>query len=377
MKWLLWGLALCVSGGAWAALLNFSADEVRRIARHGPWPPPPALDVGNQFSVRADVIALGRTLFFDKRLSLDGHFSCASCHQPGRAFSDGRRRALGRVELARNTPSLWNAAQQRWYGWDGASDSLWSQALRALQAPQEMAATAQHLHELMRRDVALARRFRAAFGGEFGDNAEANAVLAAKAIGAWVATLRSRRSTFDNFRDALQSGALRQASAYPMSAQRGLRLFVGRARCTLCHLGPLFTNGEFDDIGLPFFVSPGIVDPGRHGGIGQLLASPYNLLGAWSDDPQGAAAIKTRHVEPQHRNFGEFKVPSLRGVAMTAPYMHDGQLATLAVVVRHYSELNPERLHADGQRVLEPLHLSAQEQADLVAFLRTLSQGRR
>ena len=70
-------------------------------------------------------------------------------------------------------------------------------------------------------------------------------------------------------------------------------------------------------------------------------------------------------------------MPSLRGVAMTAPYMHDGQLVTLAVVVRHYSELNPERLHADGQRVLEPLHLSAQEQADLVAFLRTLSQGRR
>ena len=115
---------------------------------------------------------------------------------------------------------------------------------------------------------------------------------------------------------------------------------------------------------------PGVVDPGRHGGIEALLASPYNRLSRWAD---AADATPTRHVALQPRNFGEFKVPSLRHVADTAPYMHDGQLRTLQDVVRHYSDLDEERLHADGERVLVPLRLSAAEQADLLAFLRTLS----
>ncbi|MGI9154906.1 MAG: cytochrome-c peroxidase, partial [Rubrivivax sp.] len=84
-------------------------------------------------------------------------------------------------------------------------------------------------------------------------------------------------------------------------------------------------------------------------------------------------AVKTRHVEATHRHFGEFKVPGLRQVARTAPYMHDGQLATLEAVVQHYSELNLERLHADGEQVLRPLRLSPQEAQDLVAFLRSLT----
>jgi cytochrome c peroxidase len=138
----------------------------------------------------------------------------------------------------------------------------------------------------------------------------------------------------------------------------------------------MFSNGEFGDTGLPFFVRPGVVDPGRHGGIATLQASRHNLLSRWSDARDGAAAIKTRHVQAQHRHFGEFKVPSLRNVALTAPYMHDGQLTTLTDVVRHYSELNLERLHADGERILQPLHLSDGERADLEAFLQTLSDPR-
>ena len=91
---------------------------------------------------------------------------------------------------------------------------------------------------------------------------------------------------------------------------------------------------------MPFFV-PGGVDPGRHGGIRKLQANPLNLLGRYNDDRSGASAVKTRQVAAEHRNFGEFKVPSLRNVARTAPYMHNGSLATLADVVRHYSEINP------------------------------------
>lgn len=365
--------AACWFGNAMAAPLAFSAEELRAIAALGPWPPAPALDAGNAQAHKAAAITFGRELFFDQRLSIDATMSCATCHQSERAFSDGRAKAQGRSELARNTPSLWNAAQQRWFGWDGASDSLWSQAMRAMTAKSEMAATPAHLHQLLQRDSALARRLEAATGEKANDDEERSAVLLAKTLGAWVGSLASPRTPFDDFRDALLRGDTAAAARYPQDAQRGAQLFVGRGRCTLCHGGPNFSHGEFADIGLPFFVRPGVVDPGRHGGITQLRASPYNLLGRWSDARDGQAALKTRHVDLQHRNFGEFKVPSLRGVADTAPYMHDGQLATLAEVVRHYSQINLERLHADGERVLEPLHLSATEAADLEAFLRSLS----
>jgi cytochrome c peroxidase len=164
---------------------------------------------------------------------------------------------------------------------------------------------------------------------------------------------------------------------YPASAQRGLQIFIGRGQCATCHTGPNFSNGEFHDTGLPFFVSdpgqPRRVDPGRHGGIAQLKASPFNLLGRHNDEPNGDAVIPVRHVVQLHRNWGEFKVPSLRNLGATAPYMHDGSLPDLASVVRHYSELDEDRLHADGEAILKPLKLSALESADLLAFLNSLT----
>jgi cytochrome c peroxidase len=241
-----------------------------------------------------------------------------------------------------------------------------------------MAATPAMVREAIAGDAELACRYRRAFGvAPLADDDTTVLVRAAKAIGAFVATLVSGRTPFDDFRDALARGDTRAMARYPVEAQRGLQLFVGRGRCSVCHSGPMFSNGEFGDTGLNFFVRPGEVDSGRHGGIAALRASPYNLLGRFSDAPAGsAAATKTRHVEPQHRNFGEFKVPSLRNVGLTAPYMHDGQKPSLEAVVRHYSELNLERLHADGERILEPLHLSAQEAEDLITFLASLNDPR-
>ena len=356
--------------------VTFSADEKRSILALGPWPPPLAPDAGNALSGRRDAIALGQALFFDARLSSGDRFSCATCHQPALAFADGQRRSLGRGPLDRNAPALWNAAHERWYGWDGAADSLWSQAIRPILDAREMSATPAQVRTLISGDDQLACRYRRTFGASAADvNEQAVLVHAAKAIGAFVATLVSGRTPFDEFRDALSRGDRAAMTRYPSSAQRGLKLFVGRGRCNVCHSGPMFSNGEFGDTGLSFFVRPGEVDPGRHGGIGALRTSRYNLLSRWSD-ADAAAATKTRHVQPQHRNFGEFKVPSLRNVALTAPYMHDGQLATLDDVLTHYSELNLERLHADGERILEPLHLGADERADLLAFLRTLSDPR-
>ena len=123
-------------------------------------------------------------------------------------------------------------------------------------------------------------------------------------------------------------------------------------------------------------MEPGRVDPGRHDGIRKLEASRYNLLGPFNDDPARATATSTRHVALEHRNFGEFRVPSLRNVAKTAPYMHNGSLATLREVVRHYSEIDEDRLHVDGERILRPLNLSASEIDDVVAFLESLSERR-
>ena len=366
-------LALSQAGATSPSLLDFSDDEVARIVRHGPWPPPPAGDVGNAQAGRPAAVALGERLFFERRLSRDGTLSCASCHLPEQAFADGRARGFGRQPLDRNTPSLWNAVHERWYGWDGAADSLWSQAIRPIVDVREMAASPAHVRATIAGDRELACRYAQTFGRPPDGDDEAVLVDAAKAIGAFVATLVSGHTAFDDFRDALARDDRTAMARYPVPAQRGLQLFVGRARCALCHVGPMFSNGEFADTGLPFFVRPGEVDPGRHGGLLALRASPYTLLGRFSDSaPDGAEATKTRHVEPQHRNFGEFKVPSLRNVALTAPYMHDGQLATLDDVLTHYSELDLDRLHADGERILAPLHLSPGERADLLAFLRAL-----
>jgi len=358
------------------ALLAFSADETERILSHGPWPPAPVRDAGNALSGRPEAVALGQRLFFDRRLSPAG-VSCAHCHRPARDFADGLARSRGVNELDRNAPSLWNAVHERWQGWDGAADSLWAQAIRPLLDPREMASSPAHLQAALARRPADAAAWRRVFGRDLGAEApQAVLVGTAKLISAYVATLVSARTPFDEFRDALARGDQAAAQRYPVQAQRGLQLFIGRGNCQLCHGGPRFSHGEFADTGLRFFVRPGVVDPGRFGGIEALKASPYNLLSPWADAPgpdQPDESVKTRHVEASHRHFGEFKVPGLRQVARTAPYMHDGQLATLESVVRHYSTLNLERLHADGEQVLRPLHLSLQEEQDLVAFLRTLT----
>ena len=370
--------AAAVADGASAAAATtdgpagLTAQERERIVAMGPWPPPAAQDAGNRWAGQPAVIALGQRLFFDARLSPDGRLACASCHLPQRAFADGLARSMGRQALPRHAPSLWNAVHERWLGWDGATDSLWSQALGPLLDRRELASNPAHLRRLLTDDDTLACRWRQAFGAGLPADDMALLVTLAKAIGAFVGTLVSGRTPFDEFRDAVVRADPAQAARYPAPALRGLRLFVGRARCHFCHHGPRLSNGEFADIGVRFFSSPGVVDPGRHGGIQALRRSAFTLLSGWSDGPE-SQALKTRHVQLQHRNFGEFKVPGLRNVALTAPYMHDGQMATLDEVLRHYSELDPERLHADGERLLEPLHLTDAETADLNAFLHTLT----
>jgi cytochrome c peroxidase len=349
-----------------------SEREMRAILAHGPWPVAAGNDPSNRVSGKPAAVAFGRSLFFDPRLSASGEVSCATCHQPQRAFADGRARATGIAPVDRNTIALANLRLARWYGWDGAADNLWAQSLRPLVEPREMGASFAHVARLVRDDPRLREQYRSAFGASPGADDEHVAVDAAKALAAYQETLVTGRTPFDEFRDALARGDAAAAARYPAAARRGAALFVGKGRCNVCHLGPAFTNGEFHDAGVPFFVAPGRVDPGRHQGIRRVQASRHNLLGPFNDDPAAAPATPVRHVALEHRNFGEFRVPPLRNVACTAPYMHDGSLGTLTAVVRHYSELDLERLHADGERILQPLRLAESETADLVAFLESL-----
>jgi cytochrome c peroxidase len=365
-------LALCATAttGNAQETTQFSPAEIRRIVGHGPWPVQTQKDPGNRVSGDADAIALGEILFFDARLSSNGQVSCATCHIPERGWSDGRKTALGVAPVDRNTPGLLNVRLNRWFGWDGGSDNLWASAIRPLLDAREMGTSEAKVATLLRTDTALACRYGKVFGGSGGNDATLTA-NAAKAIAAFQETLISSRTTFDVFRDALADG--KDDATYPEAARRGLKIFVGKGDCQLCHFGPTFTNGEFSDTGIPHFIAPGKVDAGRHGGIQTLQATPFNLLGRFNDDASGGNAVHTRHVAPQHRNWGEFKVPSLRNLEATAPYMHNGSLATLHDVVRHYSEVSPDRVHSDGENLIRALKLSPQEIDDMVAFLRTLS----
>ena len=355
--------------------VEFTPDEIARILSHGPWPPKRAPDPSNRVSGNAEAIAFGERLFFDTRLSANGLVSCARCHQPGKFFTDGHDRSIGLSSSDRNAPTIVDVTGRRWYGWDGGHDNLWSQSIRPLLDAREMGMTAASVAATIRREPDFACRYRLAFRQPPPPDDRQVLADVGKALAAFQETLTSDRTPFDAFRDALARGDRAAMALYPQAAKRGLAIFVGRGACSVCHVGPAFTNGEFHDVGVGFFASPGRVDPGRHAGIERLKGNEFNLLGPFNDDPSRSTAISTRHVVLEHRNFGEFRVPSLRNVAGTAPYMHDGSLKSLRDVVRHYSELNEERLHVHGERILKPLGLTQAESADLVAFLESLGSG--
>jgi cytochrome c peroxidase len=346
-------------------LVVFSNEEKQKILAHGPWPPAPRRDPSNRVSGKPEAIALGERLFFEPRLSGTGSVLCATCHVPFRRFQDARQRGFGLEEGDRNTPSLMNVGRYRWYGWDGAQDSLWAQSIRPLLDPKEMRASPSHIAKVLR--TLFGAEYEKAFGRTPPADDEELMVDAGKALAAFQETLVTKRTPFDDFRDGLSTD-------YPLAAQRGLQIFAGKGNCSVCHFGPQFTNGEFADTGIPHLAGKGRVDPGRYEGIKKVKSSPYNLLGRFNDDATRANAVGTQHVDLQHRNFGEFRVPGLRNVALTAPYMHNGSLASLRDVVKHYSDINEDRLHTDGEKVLRKLNLSPEEINDLVAFLESLSE---
>ena len=375
-------LARAAAGATFALLAGtspadqpvFTDGEIKIILSHGPWPTFAPPDPTNRVSGQADAIELGTRLFFDQRLSAKGTVACASCHVPERNWTDNLRRGVGMREVDRNTPTLMNLLASRWYGWSGASDSLWSQSLRPILDPRELAATPRHVAQLVRNDEQLFCRYRKAFGTPpSASDDEAVFVDVGKALAAFQETLISGRTPFDRFRDALAKAERPPRETYSEPAQRGLKIFIGKGGCTTCHSGPNFTGGEFFRTGLSRFAPRGQADPGRQAEIPQLMKSRFNLLGRYNDDKSGASALRTREAALEKAGFGEFKVPSLRNLILTAPYGRDGGVETLAEVVRHYAALDPVALHAKDGRPAKPLNLTPREQTDLVVFLESLS----
>jgi cytochrome c peroxidase len=352
--------------------LAFTQAEIQKILSHGPWPTRFTPEKSNRVSGKPEAIEFGTRLFFDARLSAVGDTSCATCHVPERNWTDNERRGIGRVVVDRNTPTIANLRGSRWYGWDGGADSLWSQSLRPMLDARELGAAPKHVADLVRNDEQLACRYRRTFG----ENAAANDdesvfVNIGKAIAAFMETLVTGRTPFDQFRDELARGE--RPSSYSEAAQRGLKIFIGKGGCSTCHSGPNFTGGEFFSTGLSRFAPNGRPDPGRMAGIRKLLASPFNSLGPYNDDASGKSARHTRELVIDKRTTGEFKVPSLRNLTLTGPYGRDGSADTLFEVVRHYSHLDPVRLHAKDGKPGTPLELTLAEQQDLVVFLESLS----
>jgi cytochrome c peroxidase len=293
---------------------------------------------------------------------------------PERNWTDNLARGIGMAEVDRNTPTVMNLRAGHWYGWDGASDSLWSQSLRPIVNEKELAATPRHVAQLVRNDEQLACRYRKAFGvPPSPTDDETVFVNVGKAMATFQETLVSGRTPFDQFRDALARAVPQSSWTYSEAAQRGLKIFIGKGACTNCHAGPNFTNGEFFATGLSRFAPRGKPDSGRADGMRELMQSRFNLLSSYNDDASGESAARVGKASTENAGTGEFKVPSLRNLMLTSPYGRDGGVETLAEVVRHYADLDPARMHAKDGRPAVPLKLSAREQSDLVVFLESLS----
>ncbi|MGB7319086.1 MAG: cytochrome c peroxidase [Planktotalea sp.] len=353
-----------------------SEAEIAQTLSHGPWPVVFEPDPSNRVSGMPEAIALGAGLFSDPALSRDETMSCAECHDPDYSFAEPKSRATGKVPLDRNTPSLLNLRAHRWFGWAGGNDNIWAQSLMPILSHEEMGHDAESLKAALIKSE-QAHAYREVFGPPASQPADMVLVNIGKALAAYQETLLTAPTSFDEFRDALEAGDLARAGQYPLAAQRGLQLFLGRGNCAFCHSGPAFTNGEFHDAGVPYFVDNTRVDTGRFGGLKAVQASPYTLAGDYSDDPRKTGAWAVRNVRALHSDFGTFRVPGLRGVAQSAPYMHNGSLSDLAAVVEHYNTIDLERLHADGEAILAPLSLSRGEADDLVRFLQSLSDDPR
>src|SRR5271156_588486 len=286
----------------------------------------------------AQTIALGRKLFYDPRLSKNNTVSCASCHNPNIGFTDGLpiARGIGGLIGKRNVPTVLNAAYSRFQFWDGRASTLETQAAFPIADPDEM----NQAHEVSVEKIGRDPTYKAEFAQAFGPGTVTLGLIE-KSLASFERTLLSGNSPFDQY----QYGGNRQALT--PAAIRGLAIFKdpNRGNCAVCHTlnddYALFTDGKFHNTGA------GVNGEGEFSDLGRYRQTKIEA------------------------DKGEFKTPTLRNVAVSAPYMHDGSLKTLKDVVAFYAgggNSNP-----DLDKDIKPLPLSAQDRADLVAFLESLT----
>jgi len=270
---------------------------------------------------------LGKTLYFDPRLSRSNMQSCASCHNPSFAWGDGLAKGVGdhMHELGRRSPTILNAAWSEALMWDGRFETLEEQALGPIEADVEMNMPLDELIAKLTKIVGYRELFASAFDGD--DEITADKI--AMAIATYERTVVSGEAPFDRWIKG-------DRTAISTSAQRGFRLFNDKARCAACHAGWRFTDDSFHDIGLP-------------------------------DDDLGRGQELPGIVKMQHA----FKTPGLRNIDQRAPFMHDGSLATLREVVEHYDRGGLQRPSLSEE--MQPLGLTEQEKRDLAVFMRSLT----
>jgi cytochrome c peroxidase len=354
-------------------------------------------DPSNRWADDERAADLGHRLFFDPRLSANGRVSCASCHDPSREFQDGVALAKGVGTTDRRTMPVTATAYSPFLFWDGRKDSQWAQALGPLESAVEHGGTR------ARYAYVTAGHYRADYERIFGplpdlrgvpqeagpvadpkaraawqrmpgakrDEVTAVFVNLGKAIAAYERRIQYAPSRFDRFVAEWKERGAAPEDILSQEERSGLELFVGKANCVQCHNGPLFTNNDFHNTGVPR--AAGLPqDRGRIAAIAAVTNDEFNCRSRWSDaGARGCPELDAlRGARPELERA--FKVPSLRNVAERAPYMHAGQFATLAEVLEHY---NRAPAAPSGRTELKPLRLSQAELRQLEAFLRSLSGG--
>ena len=274
-------------------------------------------------------VNLGRMLYFDPRLSVDGTISCATCHHPNFGFSNGVPFSPGfKGQLGdSNSPTTLNRLYSTLQFWDGRARSLEEQALGPVQNPVEMANSLPAMISSLQRIQTYKPLFREAFGTE-----EITADRVAKAIASFERTLLSGNSAFDRF----QAG---DDKAISDSAKRGFAVFMSKGNCSQCHSLPNFTDEQFHNAGVD-------------------MNKPNPDLGRYM-------------VTKNEADKGAFKTPTLRDIAQTGPYFHDGSAKTLEEVVAVHDRGGKRNPNLDAK--IKPLPLSKQEKKDLVEFMQTLT----
>ena len=365
--------------------------------------PPVANDPSNAFEKNPAAIALGRRLFFDPRLSRNGAVSCSGCHDPNNHFQDGRPLAQGLGLAARRTLPIVGAGYSPWLFWDGRKDSLWSQALAPLEDAVEHGGNRTRYAHLLKRhyrsdyenlfgpmpDLAGRAEDAGPLGSPAEKSAWSNMSAAARAdisrlfanigksIAAYEKTLVHRDSRVDRYVTDVLANA--PSKALTPQEVNGLRIFVGKGRCATCHSGPLLTDHHFHSTRVPER-DPANPDQGRAVAVRKVLEDEFNCLGRFSDALPAQCQELRFIVTNDPATWRAFRTPGLRNVALRPPYMHAGQLASLADVIDHYVKAPDAALGPDGMvhklginSELKPLELSAQERQDLEAFLGALS----